>query len=404
MGAIIRQGCGVYFGIGKEPTVGRGIGTCKGARGESLQTSFLPNPRAMLEVENFGGEHEQEGFDGAETTLGLEQEIDISGKRGKRVEVADYEFEIIRQQAIAEALSILAETDYAFMRLAIVQERLKLAEKRLSLSEQTHETVKQRVSAAAASDIQHTKADIERSAAELEKSKAAAELVEAQSSLVVLIGQTSEVWEDMQVHASLESLPMLPERQALLDAVKSTPQARANEFAKMQAESVLDIAKVETMPNPTFGLGVRRFNENDSTALVAGLSFPLPVFDRNQGAIRAAKAGVVEVDAVARQQNLELTASAMSAWEKLAIAHKAAQSYQNNIVPSAERAYGQASDGYSSGRFSFLDLLDAQRTLYEVQEARLESLLALHEAKAQVDFLMNIHEPLIKNLIEGDVK
>jgi len=392
------KGAALALVLEQNPRLSAALARIEGAKGERLQASLMPNPEAVMEVENFGGEDEQEGFDGAETTLGLEQEIEIAGKRGKRTEVADYGFQITRQQAIAEALSVLAETDYTFMRVAIAQERLALAEKRLALAGETHETVKKRVSAAAASDIQHTKADIEESAAKLEKSKAEAELAEAQSVLASLLGTPG----NMQVLAALEGLPALPDKQALLDAVRNTPQARAGEFAKMRATSQLDLARAQGVPNPTFGLGVRRFNENDSTALVAGLSFPLPVFNRNQGSIKAAKAGIIEADALARQQDLDSRQSAIAAWEKLAAAHKEAEAYQDDMVPSAERAYAQASDGYSAGRFSFLDLLDAQRTLYEVQEARLDSLLALYEAKAQTDFLMNAHEPLIKNIIEGD--
>lgn len=386
------------------PRLSAALARIEGAEGERLQASLMPNPQAMLEIENFGGEDDQESFDGAETTLGLEQEIEIAGKRGKRTEVADYGFQITQQQAIAEALSLLAETEYAFMRVAIATERLALAEKRVSLADETHETVKKRVSAAAASDIQHTKADIEQSAAKLEKSKAEAELTEAQSILASLLGTPSISVDDMQVQAGLEGLPDLPDRAALLDAVRNTPQARAAEFTKMRATSQLDLARAQGVPNPTFGLGVRRFNENDSTALVAGVSFPLPVFNRNQGSVKAAKAGIIEADAMARQQDLDLQQSAIAAWEKLAAAHKEAEAYQSDMVPSAERAYSQASEGYSAGRFSFLDLLDAQRTLYEVQESRLDSLLSLYEAKAQTDFLMNVHAPLIQNIIQGDTK
>lgn len=386
------------------PRLSAALARIEGAEGERLQASLMPNPQAMLEIENFGGEDEQEGFDGAEATLGLEQEIEIAGKRGKRTEVADYGLQITQQQAIAESLSLLAETEYAFMRVAIAKERLTLAEKRVSLADETHETVKKRVSAAAASDIQHTKADIEQSAAKLEKSKAEAELAEAQSILASLLGTPSISGDDMQVQAGLEALPALPDRAALLDAVKNTPQARAAEFARMRATSQLDLARAQGVPNPTFGLGVRRFNENDSTALIAGVSFPLPVFNRNQGSVKAAKAGIIEADALARQQDLDLQQRAIAAWEKLTAAHKEAEAYQSDMVPSAERAYAQASDGYSAGRFSFLDLLDAQRTLYEVQESRLDSLLSLYEAKAQTDFLMNVHAPLIQNIIQGDTK
>jgi len=382
------------------PRLSAALARIESAHGGRLQASLMPNPEAMLEIENFGGEDEQEGFDGAEATLGIEQEIELGGKRQKRTAVAEYQTNIAREQAIAEALSLLAETDYAFMRVGIAQERLALAEKRVSLAAETHEAVKKRVSAAAASDIQHTKADIEQSAAKLEKNKAEAELAEAQSVLAALLAGS----EFIDVRPVLNELPELPDRSALLDAVKNTPQIRAAEFSKMRASSQLDLARAQGVPNPTFGLGVRRFNENDSTALVAGISFPLPVFNRNQGEIKQAKANIIETDAMARQQNIDLQQSAIAAWEKLAAAHNEAQAYQSDMVPSAERAYAQASDGYSAGRFSFLDLLDAQRTLYEVQESRLDSLLSFYEAKAQTDFLMNVHEPLIQNIIQGDTK
>ena len=77
---------------------------------------------------------------------------------------------------------------------------------------------------------------------------------------------------------------------------------------------------------------------------------------------------------------------------------------RNEIIPSARKAYSQADDGYGRGAFTFLDLLDAQRTLYEVQEARLDSLLSVYEAKAQTDFLMGTHKPLIEKLSQAHMK
>ncbi len=382
------------------PRVNAAIARIESAEGMRLQASLIPNPEVMLEIENFGGEDERNGFDGAEATLGIEQEIELGGKRQKRTEVAEYQTNIVRERSVAEALSVLAETDYAFMRLAIAQERLALAEKRVALAAETHEAVKKRVSAAAASDIQHTKADIEQSAAKLENTKAQKELAEAESVLRALLAGSD--YSDIQ--ADLAALPDLPDRSALLEAVKNTPQIRAATFAKMQADARFDLAKANALPNPTFGLGVRRYNENDSNALVAGVSFPLPVFNRNQGEIKQAKANILEADANARQQHIDLEQSALAAWETLAAAHAEAGAYQGDMVPSAERAYRQASEGYGAGRFSFLDLLDAQRTLYEVQEARLDSLLALYEAKAQIDFLMGAHKPLIQDIIQGDTE
>ena len=172
----------------------------------------------------------------------------------------------------------------------------------------------------------------------------------------------------------------------------------------MQARSSLSLAHAQAVPDPVFGFGVRRFNESDSTALVANLSFPIPVFNRNQGSIQEAKANMVKADAQSYAAELSLRQSALQAWENLASSLEETRRYQNEIIPSAQKAYSQADDGYGRGAFSFLDLLDAQRTLYAVQEARLDSLLNVYQAQAQTDFLMGTHSPLITQISDMQSK
>ena len=384
------------------PTYTAALATIDAADGSRLQASLPPNPNAVFEIENFAGEDENEGFEGTELTLGIGQKIEMGGKRSNRTKVADFSFQISKAQAKAQALSLLAETDYAYMRLAVAQERMALADKRLALADKTHEIVKKRVGAARAAEIEHTKADIEQAAAEVEQRKAEQEVVTAQNDLARLLGRMDAA--DLDVDADLNALPELVERNALLDALRNAPQMQAQEFAKMQARSSLDLARSQAVPDPTFGLGIRRFNENDSTALVAGVSFPLQVFNRNQGGIAEAKANMIKADAENHAAGLALRQSAIQAWESFAASLVEAKRYQNEIIPSARKAYKQADDGYSRGAFGFLDLLDAQRVLYEVQEARLDSLLSVYKAKAQTDFLMGTHKSLIEKLSQAHMK
>ena len=384
------------------PTYKAALANINAADGSRLQASLPPNPDAVFEIENFAGEDDQEGFDGAEITLGIEQTIEMGGKRGNRTDVADFDYKISQQQAKAQALSLLAETEYAFIRVAVAQERMALADKRLALADKTHSIVKKRIGAAKAADIQHTKADIERAAAEVEKRKTQKELVTAQNDLARLLGVMDA--SGLDIETDLGALPDLVERQVLLDALKNAPQSQAQEFAKMQARSSLDLARSQGVPDPTLGLGVRRFNEDDSTALVASVSFPIPVFNRNQGDIAEAKANMIKADAQSYAAGLSLRQSAIQAWESLASSLEETSRYQDEIIPSARKAYTQADDGYSRGAFGFLDLLDAQRTLYEVQEARLDSLLSVYEAKAQIDFLMGTHNPLIEKLTQATIE
>jgi cobalt-zinc-cadmium efflux system outer membrane protein len=379
------------------PSIQLSLARIEIAMGEKIQASLIPNPEAVFEIENFGGSGELSGIDGAEATVGLEQQIELAGKRAKRTRIADYDAKIAEEQAIADILQLLSQTEIAFINVAIQQERLTLANNRVSLAQKTHKTVKERVSAAAASDIQHTKIDIEKSAAELELAKARKDLSNAKHRLAALLNTK----DDVQVDMVLDNLPILPERNILLDAVKKMPQMRINQFLKMQAQSQLDLAKANAIPDPVIGLGLRRFNESDNTAFVAGISISLPVFNRNQGEILKARSQITEAEASVQQQELEIREVSLNAWESLISIYNAAEMYQSRMIPDAERAYNQALEGYSAGRFSFLDMLDAQRTLYEVEENRLDSLLNLYEAKGRTDFLMNTHLPLVHNFVKG---
>lgn len=384
------------------PTYKAALANVDEAEGSRLQASLLINPNATIDVENFSGKDGNEGFKAAELTFGIEQTIEIGGKRKNRIDVADYDYKISQQQANSQALSILAETEYAFIRVAIAQERIVLADKRLALADKTHEIVKRRIGTAKSPEIQHTKTDIEKAAANIEKRKAEKELLTSKNDLAQLLGMMDS--SDLNVNADLGTLPKLVERQILIEALKETPQSQAQEFSKMQARASFDLARSEAIPDPTFGLGVRRFNESDSTALLASVSFPIPVFNRNQGEIQKAKANIVKANAQDDETKLVLQQSAIQSWESLASSLEEANRYQNDIIPSARKAYSQADDGYSRGAFNFLDLLDAQRTLYEVQEMHLDSLLSVYAAKVQTDFLMGTHLPMIEELSQANSK
>jgi cobalt-zinc-cadmium efflux system outer membrane protein len=77
----------------------------------------------------------------------------------------------------------------------------------------------------------------------------------------------------------------------------------------------------------------------------------------------------------------------MELWQRLASTKEEVLAYQGQLLPSAQKAYSQAKDGFDRGAFSFLDLLDAQRTLFDVQEKYLAALASFHETKAQLDML-----------------
>lgn len=387
------------------PDIKMNLASIMSAEGQALQAGLRPNPQAIMELENFGGDDDFSGVDGAELTLGVEQEIEIAGKRTYRKDVANYALAAAKQEAVSQILATLASTHQSYAGYVIAQERLKLAERRLALADKTDEAVKKRVSAAAASDIQHTKVDIEQKAAAIEKAQAIEELASAKAQLErILASGVDQINEGI---GFLQTAFDVPEKEQLIKALENLPQAEMMKLKELQAQSNIELAKAYGVPNPTIGLGIRRFNETDSNAFMATFSIPIPISDRNQGNIAQARAERIVAENENRSTLLSLKEASEKVYQQLLAASQEVKSYKNDIIPSAQKAYEQASEGYNSGRFSFLELLDAQRTLYEMQEAQLDSLLKLHQAKAQADFLMNAHAHLIQQTISlktGDQK
>jgi cobalt-zinc-cadmium efflux system outer membrane protein len=386
--------------LGQNPQVQSYRARIMAAEGNRLQESLMPNPQAVFEAENFGGDDPRSGFDATEYTLGIEQQLEIAGKRSKREQVADIEKQHVSQEALAGIQATLAQTKAAYMRMAIARERLSLAGKRVTLADKTHTTVKTRINAAKSADIQHTKADIEVSAAKVEQRKAEKELSVSKIALANLMGLAAF---EQDIAADLTVLSDVPEREAIMQAIEQTPMSVMSKLSVMREDAALSLARANGVADPTFGFGLRRFAEDDGTAFLASISIPITVFDRNQGRVAEAKANLLaaQSDQTARRLNLEK--QVMNMWQNLVSARAEVLAYQDGLLPSATKAYAQAEEGFNRGAFSFLDLLDAQRTLFDMQENHLEALASFHETKAQIDMLSGVYAQVAASTLEQNI-
>ncbi|MFC7694075.1 TolC family protein [Paeniroseomonas aquatica] len=115
-----------------------------------------------------------------------------------------------------------------------------------------------------------------------------------------------------------------------------------------------------------------------------GLSVPLPVFDRNQGNILRAGAELNRAEADAERGRLYLDAALADAERRLDQAWRAADSLRRIVLPAALEAAGFAREGYAEGKFSLLEVLDAQRVLSDVREQLNGSLLEVQQLRADL--------------------
>jgi len=111
---------------------------------------------------------------------------------------------------------------------------------------------------------------------------------------------------------------------------------------------------------------------------------PLPLFDRNQGNIGAAQERAYQAQDELNAVHIRLKSELSQAHMRLRTARQQFELLRNDMLPSAQSAYEAASKGFELGKFTFLDVLDAQRTLFQARSQYLSALSQANQAAAEI--------------------
>ena len=357
------------------------------AEGRRQQAGLLPNPTLAAEAENFGGRGDRTGTAVTEYTVQLEQPLELGGKRGKRVRVAECERQLAAFDLAAAQLEAQAETRRRFTALLAAQARVALEEEQLALTEEFCRAADLRVKAGRASPLESTRAQIE-----LTKQRVAREQAVAarQAARVQLAALWNSVMPRFTTAAGeVQELPELRALDQLLPELPRNPDVARHIMEVEQRRAALEVVRAARIPDLNASAGMRWFNDNNEYAFVAGLSLPLPVFDRQQGALREATALLLKAEQAQRAALVRAQTALTTAHQNLAAARAKALALQNEIVTGAEQTLAATRAGYAQGKFAYLDVLEAQRTLGEARLARLDALAECRQAASDIQRLIS---------------
>lgn len=355
------------------------------AQGSELQAGALPNPEIGFEAENLAGSGDYRGTSAAEYTYSLSQKIELGGKRASRRSVAGAERRATDKDMQAARLDVIRSVTLAYGDVLATEEKLKLARAREALADEVLANVSQRVGAARDPLIYKNQADVALATARLERQNMERALQLAKRKL-------ASHWGDAVVTETLDTTVLtsstLPEPLDVYQSkLASTPDMQRYDDVRAAKAAAFRLEKTQSVPDPSFSIGVRDFKESGHQAMVAGVSLPLPVLDRNSGNIARASSEIVQAEQDARQARLNAEQALHEAWLDWQTAYSEAHELQTRIIPSAEEALKLSRQGYERGRFSFLEVLNAQRTLADAQEQRVNALQRQLYAKATVQRL-----------------
>jgi outer membrane protein, heavy metal efflux system len=372
------------------PVLGSKVAQTEALKAATSKAGALPNPELSVEAENIGGDGEYEGFDGAEITYGMSQLVELPNKRSGRTAIAGGEEQKSLHERDAARLDLIRDVVTAYASVVAAEEELKVLQEERALASNVYESVAAKVDAGKEPPIQKNKAAIELSSSDIAMERAGRKVHTSRKLLANLMGGYTA---DFAVSA--DTLPPMkqPEGLAIYSAMlDQAPDIKAFDSGIQTAQSSLSLEKANTVPDPTINVGVRDFRDDGDQAFLAGVSFPLPVFDMNRAGVR--RAGHAYNAAVLDKAQAQLSAETalIQSYESLSNAYREHQVLKDTVLTGAQEAFDVAREGYNAGKFGYLEVLDAQRTLFEARKQSIQSKLDYYRELAVIDRLTAVHQ------------
>jgi cobalt-zinc-cadmium efflux system outer membrane protein len=284
--------------------------------------------------------------------------------------VAEADHLLASRDLDANRLDVLKGVTSAFYRLVAAQEREELSQRMVDLAEQFERTVRARVDAGKVSPVEATRASIEVGKARAQAARAAREREAARRLVASWWGSSTP---DFELANGALPEPIDPPRfEEIRFSLNQTPEIVRLDDQIERAKRAADLEKSFRMPDLRVSVGPRRFEETGESAWVAGLSVPIPVFDRNQGSRKAAEFEAERARRDAEATRVTREAELAAVLDRLRAAAEEARIMADDVVPAANQAFVATETGYSAGKFGFLNVLDAQRALFDAHSLLLD--------------------------------
>ena len=344
--------------------------------GVKVQAATRPNPFVSTSIQDTRSATRQ-------IYLQFNQEIELGDKRTARMEAADAFYSKADAELATKKAEIHANVVLAFYELLVAQERVTLAKSSVVVAESALDAASKRVKAGKSSPVEQTKSTVAAASAKIELVQAMTQLNNSRKRLSALWGDNAPSFERATGEvATIPEISSLSKLQLLID---SAPYVKLDKLEIDSRKAMTRIERSRAIPNITISAGVVNNQEIGLNQALFGLSIPIPVFDRNQGNVQEAASRTFKAEDELIAVKNRIQTNLATQYERLNAARQATLSLQSDILPNAQSAFDAANRGFSLGKFNFLDVLDAQRTLYQAKSQYINALLEAHQSIAEIE-------------------
>lgn len=336
----------------------------------------------QTEFENFAGTGNVSGIEALESTVQLSRVIERGGKLALRKELGAREIDALTAEQQVRRTELSVEVARRFIHVVSDQQSLTTAHRATELAGTARNVVKERVEAGAASPAMLSRAEIALARAKIDQEHAEHELASSRVNLSVL-------WGDAQASfgtaaGAIFELPSLEPIDVYAQRLDASPDVMRFATEALAHDTRIRLAEASRAADVSIAAGVRRLEALDDQALIASFSIPLGTRQRAAFEERSARANRARVDADRESRLLELRAKLFELYQEISHARTEAETLHENIRPQAEAMLKTTEQGYRAGRFSLLELADAQTQLLEVEREAIGAAAQFHTLLVEI--------------------
>lgn len=370
----------IQLALKQNPTLLSQQATLLSTKAGETTAALRPNPTMNTAAEQLrpGGSQSE-----AQYTVSVGQPIELGGKRQRRIDsaraatqVAAYQLDDARRQVV-----LLVRTSFASALIA--REQLALAEANLKTLDDTERIQRLRAEKGDISQLELLRIQVQRFTFARDAADARQALEAAKIALRTAAGSLN-ISDDFEIVGDLDFKDVPLDRAMLVQrALENRPDLRAAEADRARARADHRLARANAWWDITPLVEYQRIGPDNTIGF--GISFPLRIFDRNQGEIERTQAEIARVDAVREATALQVLAALDTDRQAALIQRDRVVSLRDNYLPKATQARDTVEYAYRRGGQSLLDFLDAQRSYRETALAHLQALGAYLTALYQLE-------------------
>jgi len=355
----------------------------RASEARELQAGMIPNPDLDLRAYRLGIPRQSAEVDENRYRVILSQEFELGGKRRRRVDLAQSERYLAGWDYEAKRLEVATSVAARFVAVVGGQLRVESSRSYLEFFERMQERVARAVASGAMRSVESHQVTRRVGLARIEFQRAESELAAARFALAATWGNPSPRFT--VAAGDLEPFPPIPPVETVLDFAQQGPAIARWDAELERSRAALALAKSGRVPDLTVGAGVRWQEYAPNEDYLLDFEISLPLFDRKQGEIRAARYGIARAQASRNAAEAAGAAEIAEFYYVLAEAAGRATTLRDEVLPAARGMFEAFRVGFDTGAESLGDLLDARRDVARAEDSYMEALMDYHRALATVE-------------------